>query len=83
MDRAGTVQAGDEDSGRRQLGARSQVRRLPHACADRQRPSCAADTQRLDWTAKYPHIAAEIGALNCRQAYVDEELCAVLPDGAT
>ncbi len=38
---------------------------------------------RLDWTAKYPHIAAEIGALNCRQAYVDGELCAVLPDGTT
>jgi ATP-dependent DNA ligase len=37
----------------------------------------------LDWTAKYPHIAAAIGALNCRQAYVDGELCAVLPDGTT
>ena len=35
----------------------------------------------LDWTAKYPDIAAAIGALNCRQAYVDGELCAVLPDG--
>ena len=32
----------------------------------------------LDWTAKYPDIAAAIGALNCRQAYVDGELCAVL-----
>ena len=37
----------------------------------------------LDWTAKYPDIAAAIGALNCRQAYVDGELCAVLPDGTT
>jgi ATP-dependent DNA ligase len=35
---------------------------------------------RLDWTAKYPDIAAAIGALNCRQAYLDGELCAVLPD---
>src|ERR1700722_14990261 len=35
----------------------------------------------LDWTAKYPDVAAAIGALNCRQAYVDGELCAVLPDG--
>ena len=34
---------------------------------------------RLD--AKYPDIAAAIGELNCRQAYVDGELCAVLPDG--
>ena len=37
----------------------------------------------LDWTAKYPDIAAAIGALNCWQAYVDGELCAVLPDGTT
>ena len=38
-------------------------------------------THRLDWTAKYPDVAAAIGALNCRQAYVDGELCAVLLDG--
>jgi DNA ligase D-like protein (predicted ligase) len=38
---------------------------------------------RLDWTAKYPDIAAAIGALNCRQAYLDGELCAVLSDGTT
>src|ERR1700689_5086760 len=37
----------------------------------------------LDWTAKYPDVAAAIGALNCRQAYVDGELCAVLADGTT
>src|ERR1700733_12642856 len=37
----------------------------------------------LDWTQKYPAIATAIGALNCRQAYLDGELCAVLPDGTT
>src|ERR1700685_4516808 len=37
----------------------------------------------LDWTAKYPDIAAAIGAFNCRQAYLDGELCAVRPDGTT
>jgi DNA ligase D-like protein (predicted ligase) len=37
----------------------------------------------LDWTAKYPDIAAAIGALKCRQAYLDGELCAVRPDGVT
>ena len=37
----------------------------------------------LDWTAKYPDIATAIGALECRQAYLDGELCAVLPDGTT
>jgi DNA ligase D-like protein (predicted ligase) len=37
----------------------------------------------LDWTAKYPEIASAIGALHCRQAYLDGELCAVLPDGTT
>ncbi len=37
----------------------------------------------LDWTAKYPGIATAIGALKCRQAYLDGELCAVRPDGTT
>jgi bifunctional non-homologous end joining protein LigD len=37
----------------------------------------------LDWTAKYPGIAAAIGGLKCRQAYLDGELCAVQPDGTT
>src|SRR5271156_1786524 len=37
----------------------------------------------LDWTAKYPDIAAAIGALKCHQAYLDGELCAVRPDGTT
>jgi bifunctional non-homologous end joining protein LigD len=37
----------------------------------------------LDWTAKYPDIAAAIGSVKCRQAYLDGELCAVLPDGTT
>src|ERR1700728_2318448 len=37
----------------------------------------------LDWAAKYPGIAASIGALECRQAYVDGELCAVVADGTT
>jgi bifunctional non-homologous end joining protein LigD len=26
---------------------------------------------RLDWSAKYPRVAAAIGVLECRQAYVD------------
>jgi ATP-dependent DNA ligase len=37
----------------------------------------------LDWTAKYPNIAAAIGALKRRQAYLDGELFAVRPDGTT
>jgi ATP-dependent DNA ligase len=37
----------------------------------------------LDWTEKYPDIAEAIGALPCRQAYLDGELCAVRPDGTT
>src|SRR5271155_5835778 len=47
------------------------------------RPAALLTRNRLDWTAKYPDVAAAIGALNCRQAYVDGELCAVLPDGTT
>jgi bifunctional non-homologous end joining protein LigD len=37
----------------------------------------------LDWAAKYPAIAGALGALKCRQAYLDGELCAVRPDGTT
>lgn len=35
----------------------------------------------LDWTAKYPGIAAALSALPVRSAYIDGELCGVGPDG--
>jgi DNA ligase D-like protein (predicted ligase) len=37
----------------------------------------------LDWTSKYPAIAASIASLPARQAYLDGELCGVRPDGTT
>src|SRR6266550_4052461 len=37
----------------------------------------------LDWTHKYPAIAAAVSALGARQAYLDGELCGVFPDGIT
>src|SRR3979411_320993 len=37
----------------------------------------------LDWTAKYPAIAEAIAELPARTAYLDGELCGVLPDGRT
>jgi ATP-dependent DNA ligase len=37
----------------------------------------------LDWTHKYPAIAAAIASLRARQAYLDGELCGVRPDGTT
>jgi ATP-dependent DNA ligase len=37
----------------------------------------------LDWTQKYPPIAAAVSALSARQAYLDGELCGVFPDGIT
>ena len=37
----------------------------------------------LDWTHKYPVIAAAVGSLPARQAYLDGELCGVRPDGTT
>src|SRR5205807_8031857 len=37
----------------------------------------------LDWTRKYPTIAAGVEALPARQAYLDGELCGVRPDGTT
>jgi ATP-dependent DNA ligase len=37
----------------------------------------------LDWTHKYPLIAAALSALPARQAYLDGELCGGRPDGKT
>src|ERR1700730_7837013 len=36
-----------------------------------------------DWTEKYPTIAEAIAALPAQNAYLDGELCGVLPDGTT
>src|SRR5438067_12142920 len=37
----------------------------------------------LDWTHKYPAIAAALASLGAGQAYLDGELCGVRPDGTT
>jgi hypothetical protein len=37
----------------------------------------------LDWTHKYPAIAAALAKLPSRQAYLDGELCGARPDGTT
>ena len=37
----------------------------------------------LDWTHKYPAIAAAVASLGAHQAYFDRELCGVGPDGTT
>ena len=37
----------------------------------------------LDWTHKYPAVAAAVALLPARQAYLDGELCGVRPDGTT
>ena len=37
----------------------------------------------LNWTAKYPQIAAAVSSLRARQAYLDGELCGVRADGIT
>src|SRR6516225_5947580 len=37
----------------------------------------------LDWTHKYPAIAAAVSSLAARQAYLDGELCGIGPDGTT
>jgi bifunctional non-homologous end joining protein LigD len=36
-----------------------------------------------DWTAKYPVIAEAVAGLPAKNAYLDGELCGVLPDGRT
>ena len=37
----------------------------------------------LDWTHKYPAIAAALANLPARQVYLDGELCGIWPDGTT
>src|SRR6476646_7231373 len=37
----------------------------------------------LDWTHKYPAIAAAVAKLAAKQAYLDGELCGFGPDGIT
>jgi ATP-dependent DNA ligase len=37
----------------------------------------------LDWTHKYPAIAAAVSSIGARQAYLDGELCGVRADGIT
>src|SRR3954452_14943933 len=37
----------------------------------------------LDWTTKYPAIAAAVASIGADQAYLDGELCGVRPDGTT
>lgn len=36
-----------------------------------------------DWTGKYPSIARALSELSTKSAYLDGELCGVLPDGRT
>jgi ATP-dependent DNA ligase len=37
----------------------------------------------LDWTRKYPAIAAAVASVPATQAYLDGELCGIRPDGTT
>ena len=37
----------------------------------------------LDWTSKYPAIAAALNTIPARQVYLDGELWGVRPDGVT
>ena len=37
----------------------------------------------LDWTHKYPALAAAVSSLGARRASLDGELCGVFPDGIT
>jgi DNA ligase D-like protein (predicted ligase) len=53
-----------------------------HARLDRGRAQLLTRTG-LDWTHKYPPIAAAVSTLPARQAYLDGELCGVRPNGKT
>jgi ATP dependent DNA ligase domain len=53
-----------------------------HARLERGRVSLLTRTG-LDWTHKYPSIAAAVSALPAKQAYLDGELCGITRDGKT
>jgi bifunctional non-homologous end joining protein LigD len=53
-----------------------------HARLDRGRVQLLTRTG-LDWTHKYPSIAAALSVLPVKQAYLDGELCGVRSDGKT
>jgi ATP-dependent DNA ligase len=53
-----------------------------HARIDRGRAHLLTRTD-LDWTHKYPSIAAGLSVLPAKQAYLDGELCGVRSDGKT
>ncbi len=53
-----------------------------HARLDRGKAQLLTRTG-LDWTHKYPSIAAALSVLPAKQAYLDGELCGVTPDGKT
>jgi len=44
---------------------------------------CLLTRTGLDWTDKYPAIAEALSELPAKTAYLDGELCGVLPDGRT
>ena len=53
-----------------------------HARLDRGRTQLLTHTG-LDWTHKYPSVAAALSVLPVQQMYLDGELCGVRPDGKT
>jgi len=58
------------------------VERVPDLGA-RHRRRAALNSPGLDWTRKYPAIAAGVASLGARPAHLDGELCSFLPDGIT
>ena len=65
------------------MAARDQVRRVQDSCPAGQWRGPAVDRTGLDWTRKYPAIAAAFASFPARQAYLDGELCGVRFDGTT
>ncbi len=53
-----------------------------HARLERGRAQLLTRTG-LDWTHKYPSIAAALSVLPANQAHLDEELCGIRADGKT
>ena len=53
-----------------------------HARLDHGRVSLLTRTG-LDWTHKYPSLAAALAVLPARRAYLDGELCGIRSDGKT
>jgi bifunctional non-homologous end joining protein LigD len=74
---------GRSRTGGHRLAARNEAGRLPYACPAQAGRVKIITRRGNDWADKYPSIARALASLPTKSAYLDGELCGVLPNGRT